>query len=655
MHRAAWLLVLLPTALFAQQRTTTIAPVPDPVVDTNPFRRLDLPRANTIREGSGMPGRDYWQQRVNYVIRTTLDTATRVLSGEERITYSNNSPDTLRYLWLQLDQNLFTSTSRGGLIVPPNSRFGNGGAEGGVTIEKVEQPALVAGPGRPAQRAATLHYTINGTLMRVDLAGPLPPRSKLVFDVAWRFPFLDAVNTRMGILDVDGSIIYEVAQWYPRLAVYDDVRGWNTEQYLGTGEFYLEYGSFDVSITVPADMIVAATGTLRNPEIVLTAEQRARLARAWTSDSTVIIRGKSEVADPATRPASRSGTQTWRFTADSVRDFAWTAARHFIWDAARANNGKTLVQSLYTDSADSIWNRATEYGRLAINRYSDQWWPYPYRYATNVFGREGGMEYPMMVFCNRPTAETLYSVTDHEFGHTWFPMLVGNNERRYPWMDEGFNTFMNYYNWRLQYPGTFNRRANVDAQMQMARSGDERPIMAAPDLTDPGTLGAAAYNKPGLALVILRDHVVGADRFDPAFKEYIRRWAYKHPTPADFFRTMEDGLGEDLSWFWRSWFYTTETMDQGVDSVVVVTDSAGRVTSHIFLRNVGPQRMPVIMDLLMDDGFTRRVKLPVEIWIPGNRYIATIPGPNKVTSVKLNPDKALPDMAGNNDNWPRAP
>ena len=231
----------------------------------------------------------------------------------------------------------------------------------------------------------------------------------------------------------------------------------------------------------------------------------------------------------------------------------------------------------------------------------------------------------------------------------------GNNERRYPWMDEGLNTFMNYYNWRLQYPGTFNRRANVDAQKGMARSGAERPIMAAPDLTDPGTLGAAGYNKPGLAMVILRDHVVGAARFDPAFKEYIRRWAYKHPTPADFFRTMEDALGEDLSWFWRSWFYTTETMDQGVDSVVVVTDSTGRATSHIYLRNVGPQRMPVIMDLLMDDGFTRRVTLPVEVWIPGNSYIATIPGPNKVTSVRLNPDRALPDMGGNNDTWPRAP
>ena len=653
--RLVFALLLIPCVLAGQQRTSAIAPVPDPVVDTNPFRRLELPTPNTIREGSGMPGRDYWQQRVGYVIRTTLDTASRVLSGEERVAYSNNSPDTLRYLWLQLDQNLFNSASRGRMMTPADQRIGAGSTEGGVTIEKVEQPALAAAAGRPAQRGARLEYTVTGTMMRVDLARPLPPRSKLVFDVAWRFPFLDNVNNRMGILTVDGATIYEVAQWYPRLAVYDDVRGWNTEQYLGTGEFYLEYGSFDVSITVPADMIVGATGTLRNPETVLTAEQRARLARAWTSDSTVIIRGKSEVNDPASRPVSSTGMLTWRFTADSVRDFAWAAARHFIWDAAWANNGKTLVQSLYTVSADSIWHRATEYGRLAINRYSAQWWPFPYTHATNVFGAESGMEYPMMVFCNRPTAETLYSVTDHEFGHTWFPMLVGNNERRYPWMDEGFNTFMNYYNWRQQYPGTFNRRGDVGSQMQYARSGFERPIMAAPDLSDGRTLGGSAYNKPGLALIILRDQVVGPERFDPAFREYIRRWQYKHPTPADFFRTMEDALGEDLSWFWRSWFYTTETLDQGVDSVVVSTDSAGHNLSSIYLRNLGPQRMPVIMDLLMDDGFTRRVKLPVEIWIPGNHYVATIPGPNKVTSVKLNPDKALPDMSANNDNWPRAP
>jgi Peptidase family M1 domain len=654
--RAALFAVSLAFALplAAQQPTVARAPVPEPVTNQSSFRRLELPEPTLYRTGSGAPGSRYWQQRVDYVIRATLDTARKILTGEERITYTNNSPDTLRYLWLQLDQNLFRADSRGSLIVPPDSRFGTGGAEGGVTIGGVSQPALPAGPGRPAQRAGELATTMNQTMMRVDLPRPLPPGQKTVFDVEWYFPFLQEINTRMGITRVNEDFIYEVAQWYPRLAVYDDVRGWNTEQYMGNGEFYLEYGRFDVSLTVPASMIVAATGILQNPTIVLTADQRARLAQARASDSTVIIRGKNEVNDPATRPASRTGTHTWRFVADSVRDFAWAAANHFVWDAARANGGKVLVMSLYPPAADTTWNQATQYGKAAIERYSEQWWPYPYPIAININGREGGMEYPMIVFCNRDGAQALYSVTDHEFGHMWFPMLVGNNERLYPWMDEGFNTFMNYYNWEKQYPGTFNRRANVDAQIQFALSGNEQPIITSADQTNPVALGSVAYNKPGLGLRLLRDQILGPERFDPAFKEFIRRWQYRHPTPADFFRTMEDGVGEDLSWFWRSYFYTTETMDIAVDSVRT-PDNTGRPLSLIYLRKVGPMPVPVIVDLLMDDGFNKRIKLPVEVWYYGDTYVASIPGPARVTSVKIDPDKAFPEVRRDNNNWPRSP
>ena len=638
--------------LGAQQPAVARAPVPDPVSDHSAFRRLELAAPNIYRAASGAPGPRYWQQRVDYVIRATLDTTRKILTGEERITYSNNSPDTLRYLWLQLDQNLFRSDSRGSLIVPPDSRFGTGGAEGGVSLGDISQPTLPAAPGRPAQREAKLTYVLNGTMMRVDLARPLPPGGKAVIDVEWYFPFLEEIGSRMGISRVDGDYIYEVAQWYPRLAVYDDVRGWNTEQYLGNGEFFLEYGKFDVSLTVPASMIVAATGTLQNAVAVLTPTQRTRLAQARQSDSTVAIRSPSEARDPATRPASVAGTLTWRFVADSVRDFAWAGANHFVWNAARANGGKTLVMSLYPPSADSTWSQATQYGKTAIERYSEQWWPYPYPVAININGREGGMEYPMIVFCNRDGAEALYSVTDHEFGHTWFPMLVGNNERLYPWMDEGFNTFMNHYNWDKKYPGTFNRRANADAQIQFALSGNEQAIMTPADRT--GFLGSVAYNKPGLGLVLLRDQVIGPERFDPAFREFIRRWQYRHPTPADFFRTMEDGTGEDLSWFWRSWFYTTETMDVAVDSVKT-PDSSGKPLSLIYLRKVGPMPIPVVMDLLMDDGFTKRVKLPVEIWYNGDSYVATSPGPTRVTSVRIDPDKAFPEVRRDNNTWPRSP
>jgi hypothetical protein len=458
----------------------------------------------------------------------------------------------------------------------------------------------------------------------------------------------------MGIEDIDGSTIYEVAQWYPRLAVYDDVRGWNTEQYLGQGEFYLEYGSFDVSITVPADMIVAATGTLRNPDEVLTAAQRARLARARTSDQTVVIRGKDEIGDPASRPPTQYPTLTWRFTADSVRDFAWATARHFIWDAVGVNAGKTLAMSFYPPSAEPQWKDATQYAKTAIEYYSKQWFPYPYPVASNVNGIEGGMEYPMIVFCrNRTDPQGLYSVTDHEFGHTWFPMVVGSNERLYGWMDEGLNSFINHYSFPRKFPDSPlpTARGVQDSYIKNALSGNEQTIMSPADrMRTNENWRQALYNKPAVGLVLLRDHLTSPERFDPVLREYIRRWAFKHPTPADFFRTMEDGLGEDLSWFWRSWFYTTDRLDQAVDSVAL-SDSAG-VLSRVYLRNAGQMPMPVELALLMDDGSTRRLTLPVEIWGLRDRYTALIPGPRKVNSVTIDPDGWYPDVDRSNNRWP---
>jgi hypothetical protein len=497
---------------------------------------------------------------------------------------------------------------------------------------------------------------VNGTVMRIDLLRPLPPRGIQQLELAWSFGF-GANSNRMGLEDIDGSTIYEVAQWYPRMAVYDDVRGWNTEQYLGQGEFYLEYGRFDVSLTVPSDMIVAATGTLQNPDEVLTADQRARLARARTSDRTVVIRGKDEVGDPASRPATRSPTLTWHYTADSVRDFSWAAARHFVWDAVGVNGGRTLAMSFYPPSADSVWKDATADAKTALEYYSTQWTPYPYPYASNVNGIEGGMEYPMIVFChNRSDAVGLYSVTDHEFGHTWFPMMVGSNERQYGWMDEGFNSFMNHYSFPRRFPGQPlpTARGVPETYIANALSGDEEAIMNPADRMRTGeNWRQALYNKPALGLVLLRDHITSPERFDPVFREYIRRWAFKHPTPADFFRTMEDGLGEDLSWFWRSWFYTTDRLDQAVDSVTV-SDSAG-VVSRVYLRNAGQMPMPVELGLLMDDGRTQRVRLPVEIWGLRNTYVALVPGPRKVSSVVIDPDNWYPDVDRRNNRWPATP
>ncbi len=643
------LVVMIVPGLAAQEVTSPSSRVDTAVSssDRSPFRRLELPAPNRIRNGSGAPGPEYWQQRVDYVIRATLDTVARKVSGQERISYLNRSPDTLRYLWLQLDQNLFTAGSRGSLLFDQGSRFGTQGAEGGITLTQVAEPAARAAAGRPAQPVKQLHYLVNGTMMKVDLSRPLQPGGLQVIEIGWSFPFGPNSN-RMGIEQIDGSTVYEVAQWYPRLAVYDDVRGWNTEQYLGQGEFYLEYGRFDVSLTVPANLLVAATGTLRNPGEVLTATQRARLARARLSDSTIVIRGKDEITDAASRPRAPNGTLTWRFTADSVRDFAWAAASHFVWDAARANGGRTLAMSFYPPSAEPVWNQSTQFVRFAVENYSS-WRIYPYPVAINVNGIEGGMEYPMIVFChNRTDVSALFSVTDHEIGHTWFPMMVGNNERLYAWMDEGFNTFMNYYDWEKKFPGTYNRRGNPRLYIPLALSGREEPIMTPADRIR-GDLSVTAYTKPGLGLILLRDRIIGRERFDPAFREYIRRWAFKHPTPADFFRTIEDGVGEDLSWFWRSWFYTTERLDQAVDSVSVA-DSGG-VVSRVHIRNAGGMPMPVELDLRMEDGTSRHLSLPVEIWFGGDRYAVAVSGPKRVVGATIDARNVYPDVRRENNSW----
>src|SRR5688500_550225 len=353
---AAMLFVTAPVPALAQQ-----AP---PLRDESPFRRLELPAPNRMRTAAGAPGPAYWQQRADYVIRATLDTVANTVTGSERITYHNNSPDTLRYLWLQLDQNLFARTSRGAFV------FGSGprtapGPDGGITLTRVALGSQPDAQGRARATATPLRHEVVGTMMRVDMPRPLVSGARVVLELEWSFQF-PSDPSRMGMEVVDGGTVYEVAQWYPRMAVYDDVEGWNTDQYYGQGEFHLEFGSFDVSLTLPANMLVAATGTLRNAEAVLTAGQRARLAVARASDTTVVVRSKAEIADPASRPRPAGSRLTCRFTADSVRDFAWAAARHFIWDAARANGGRTLAMSFYPPSADSIWKESTQYVKFAV-------------------------------------------------------------------------------------------------------------------------------------------------------------------------------------------------------------------------------------------------------------------------------------------------
>jgi hypothetical protein len=431
--------------------------------------------------------------------------------------------------------------------------------------------------------------------------------------------------------------LYEIAQWYPRLAVYDDVRGWNTEQYLGQGEFYLEYGDIDFSITVPRGFIVAGTGRLTNPLEVLTPQQRVRLARALHSDSTVAIITKSEVGQSSTRPAGAGATLTWRFSAQNVRDVAWAAAPNFIWDASGWNG--ILMQSFYPPVADSIWRESTRMVRHSIKHYSEKWFQYPYPTAINVNGPVGGMEYPMMVFCaNRRSREGLFGVTTHELGHQWFPMIVGNNERLYAWMDEGFNTFINIYSARTYFSDQawLRARGQADQWAQFAATGRDEPGITPADRVTPELLGQVAYNKPATGLYLLRHAILDSTRFDAAFREYIRRWAFKHPTPAEFFRSMEDGV------------------DQAVDSVRTFKDSSGTTYTAIYLSSPGGLPMPVDLRLTFADGSVESTRLPVEAWYEGNHFVYVRQFPKELVKVEIDPDKNFPDVRRQNNVWTKA-
>ncbi len=645
---------LLLLAALQQPAPAAPARLPTGSADTSPFRRLALPTPTLLREGSGQPGPRYWQQRADYVIRAALDTAAHTITGRETIRYTNNSPDTLRYLWLQVDQNIYRTDSRGAAINPTDARFAGAGFVGGYTIESFGE--VLAGPRTargPTTRVEPLHTTVNGTMLRAELDRPLAPGRTITLDVAYHFQVPEHGSDRMGRKQYPGGWLYEIAQWYPRMAVYDDVRGWNTEQYLGQGEFYLEYGDFDVAITVPRRYVVATTGTLLNPAEVLTATQRERLARAIRSDSGVAIITRTEAGTPATRPAGAAPTLTWRFTAKNVRDVAWAAAPNFIWDASGWNG--ILMQAYYAPEANPDWSHAIGMVRHSIKHYSEKWFPYPYPTAINIAGPVGGMEYPMIVFCgDRAGGRGLFGVTTHELGHEWFPMTVGSNERLYAWMDEGFNTFINIYSTRAFYHDTTSGRAFIDGWGQYAASGQDIPPMLAADRVPGDLLGNAEYSKPAVGLFVLRQHVLDdTTRFDAAFREYVRRWAFKHPTPADFFRSMEDGLGEDVSWFWRGWFYRNDVVDQALDSVVVKPDSTGQKIARVYLTSPGALPMPVELRLTYAGGTSDDVRLPVEVWFLGNAYVYERPVSAEVVRVELDPAHDFPDVRRANNSWPR--
>jgi hypothetical protein len=631
------------------------------------FSAPPMPAPNAQRAASGAPGVGYWQQRADYVIEATLDAPKREVTANETITYTNNSPDELRCVWMNLEQNLFRADSDGALLTKPNARFGNRDKhKGGFTFERV------AVNGAPVKM---LEY---GTVGRIDLAKPLVPGGKIEISAWWSFPVPKYGSDRMGISECKDGDVFEIAQWFPSVCVYDDVNGWNTLPYLGQGEFYTDFGDYEVSITVPANHVVAGCGELANAAEVLSPEMYEKWKKAKLSGLTVMIRSGEE-ASAGKGESGREETKKWVFNAPNVRTFAWASSSAFIWDGCAAiipEKGKgppgglggepVFCQSFYPKEAKPAWSPDTKAGgssqflKASVEHYSKMWLAYPYTTASNINGVVGGMEYPGLAMCGaRDDSKGLWGVTTHEIGHTWFPMTVSTNERQHAWMDEGFNTFMNYYATKERYPDNEPHRGGPARFAKEQPHSLAAPIMMMADQYPEGTLGELAYDKTSTGLVLLRETILGHERFDAAFREYCRRWAFKHPYPADFFRTMENMAGMDLGWFWRGWFYGTGVLDQAVTTVMQPSEGGekdkgfARVT---FVQRGGPGHlvMPVYYRITLEDGKTEDRHVPVEGFFGSDAFTAVIDTRGKkITSVEVDHDVGMPDVDRSNNTWKR--
>ncbi len=598
-----------------------------------------------MRSAAGIPGPGYWQNSADYKIAVSLDDVANKITGDVEITYKNNSPDKLPFLWLQLDQNSFNTQSRGGKTTPiSGGRFGNLAFEGGYKIESVTID------GKPA------NFIVEDTRMQIRLASPLAEKiGTAKIKIAYSFTSPENASDRMGIQQTKNGAIYTVAQWFPRVCVYDDIEGWNVLPYLGAGEFYLEYGNFEYSINAPASHIVVGSGELLNPTEVYTADQVKKWAAAANSETTVVIRSAAEVTDPASRPAK--DRLTWKFKCNNARDVAFASSKSFILDACRINlpsGKKSLAVSVYPVESDgkNAWGRSSEYVKASIEHYSNWLYEYTYPVATNVAGIVSGMEYPGIIFCGyRDKTESLWGVTDHEFGHNWFPMIVGSNERKFAWMDEGFNTFINFYSTDAFNKGEYkNRKFDMHTIAKSMFRENADPIMSIPDVIQTRNLGWEAYNKPGFGLRILRENILGADRFDYAFRNYISKWAFKHPTPMDFFRAMEDGAGEDLGWFWKAWFYELWRLDQSVKDVDYVEQDPTK-GAVITIENLDKMAMPAVVEVELTSGEKERFTFPVEIWQRGSSWTFRTSTKLPIKSVVIDPDHSFPDMDSKNNTW----
>ena len=683
----------------------------------NPFEQLqgELPPPNKIRTAEGAPGPEYWQQKVDYKIKVKLiETEKPKIEGSVVITYHNNSPNTLEYLWVQLDQNKYNEHS----LYRQTSKYGNYNSLGWKDKKKLLSP-FVGG--------YNLHYVkdskgnplktfIYDTNMRIDLDEPLKPGDVFTFKIEYDYYINDAeIEGRSGYkyFSEDKNYIFTIAQFYPRMCAYTDIRGWQNNPFIGTGEFALEFGDFDVEITVPSDHIVAATGTLQNPKDVLTTEQINRLKKAENSTKPVFIVTKEEAIKNSKSKAT--GYKTWKFKAKNVRDFAFASSRKYIWDAAtiEIEGNKIKTQALYPPELFKLWATYANYSvQHALKVYSKYSVAYPYPHATAVYGAVWGMEYPMMAFCGSLLEEdddyhmmnkyATISVIIHEVGHNFFPMIINNDERQWGWLDEGFNSFLEYLaekEWEYDYP---SRRGQAFVGIDYVKKENDQPIMTRPE--EIRELGNNAYTKVAMALTILRETILGREAFDKAFKTYCERWKFKRPEPADFFRTMENVSGKDLDWFWRAWFFGTDYVDIIITSIkgypydnddypykfpyeiteyknvkqgqkyltdeipelkdqyseegkIKIQDNLKAAQSdkyvyQITFKNKGGVVSPVIFRAFYEDNTSEIFRFPVEIWLK-NPEITTVSfkTPKRIIGIYIDPYKQTGDAEPKNNWW----
>jgi hypothetical protein len=605
------------------------------------------------RTRSGRPGPRYWQQEADYTLRAELDPASKRLTGSGTIRYRNRSPDTLRLVAVYLNQNLFAPDAIRSEFTP---------VTGGMTLGRVAAQGQELAPQAAASDTTPGRYVVEGTVAWLRLPRPLPPGgdADLAFD--WSFVVPPDGAPRMG---TDGEIFY-LAYWYPQLAVYDDVHGWATDQYRGNAEFYMGYGDYDVSLTLPAGWLVAATGELQNADAVLAPQTRARLADARRTGSVVHVVAEGDRGAGRATLAGQGGKLTWRFRAADVRDFAWGASDRYLWDAthalARDSAGRSAVDTVMIHSfyrperVQWAWDQSARYGRHSIEFLSRYLWPYPYPQMTAVDGVVScsGMEYPMMTCIGgRRDTLSLYSVTVHEIAHMWFPMQVGSNERRYAWQDEGLTRFNQAQAMREFFNGYDLERIARNQYLALARRGGEYEggeveLMRHGDLYPPGTpaYGIASYAKMATNLAALRA-LLGDETFLRAYREYGRRWVNKHPQPYDMWNTFDEVSGQDLSWFWRTWFYDTWTLDHAVaevreagDSVAVVVEDRGRAP------------MPARLVVTREGGTTQRLEVPVSVWLGGaRRHTLHVAARPRVTRVEIDPEERFPDIDRSNNRW----